>query len=38
MLPIKVFQSRETRFGFAKHEADDFAVKHGIASLFRKDK
>ena len=38
MLPIKVFQNRETRFGFAKHEADDFAVMHGIASLFRKDK
>lgn len=38
MAPIMVFRNRETTFGFAKHEADDFAVRHGIASLWRKDK
>lgn len=36
LLPIVIFRSRDTKFGFAQHEADDFAVKHGIATLWRK--
>ena len=35
LLPILLFKRKDTSFGFAKHEAEDFAVKHGIASLWR---
>ena len=33
--PILLFKRKDTKFGFAKHEAENFAVKHGIASLWR---
>ena len=35
LLPILLFKRKDTKFGFAKHEAENFAVKHGIASLWR---
>lgn len=38
MLPIQLFRSKTTSFGFAQHEADDFAIRHGIASLWRDNK
>lgn len=37
LLPIVIFKNRKTKFGFAQHEADDFAIKHGIATLWRKN-
>ena len=35
LLPILVFRRRNTPYGFASHQAEEFAVRHGIASLFR---
>ena len=35
LLPILSFRRRDTPYGFAPHQADEFAVMHGIASLFR---
>ena len=37
LLPILTCRSRNTSFGFARHQADEFDVRHGIASLFRKE-
>lgn len=37
LLPILTCRSRSTSFGFARHQADEFDVRHGIASLFRKE-
>lgn len=37
LLPIVTFRSRNTPYAFPQCQADEFAVKHGIASLFRKD-
>lgn len=38
MLPIMLCRGRDTKFGFASFQADEFEVRHGIASLFCKDK
>lgn len=38
LLPILSFRRRDTPYGFASHQADEFAVRHGIASLFRNTK
>lgn len=38
MLPILCCRSRNTSFAFAPFQADEFEVRHGIASLFRKNK
>lgn len=38
LVPILIFRSRETPYAFPQYQADEFAVKHGIASLWRKDK
>ena len=37
LLPILTCRSHTTSFGFARFQADDFEVRHGIASLFRKE-
>ncbi len=36
LLPILLFKRRDTPYAFAKHQAEDFAIKGGIATLFRK--
>lgn len=36
LLPIKCFSDKNTRYGFANHEAEDFEIRKGVASLFRK--
>ena len=38
IFPILSFRRRDTPYGFASHQADEFAVRHGIASLFRNTK
>lgn len=36
LLPIITCRSRKTTFGFAPYQAEEFEVRHGIASLFHK--
>ena len=36
LLPILTCRSRNTTFGFARYQAEEFDVKHGIATLWRK--
>jgi hypothetical protein len=36
LLPIITCRSRKTTFGFASYQAEEFEVRHGIASLFHK--
>lgn len=36
LLPILTCRSRTTTFAFGKYQADEFDVRHGIATLFRK--
>lgn len=38
LLPILACRRRDTPYGFASHQADEFEVRHGIATLFRKEK
>ena len=38
LLPILSFRRRDTPYAFAKFQDEEFEVRHGIASLFRKDK
>ena len=35
--PILLFRRKDTPHAFARHETDDFDVRHGIATLWRKD-
>ena len=37
LLPILSFRKKDTPFGFAQFQAEEFEVRHGIASLFRKN-
>ena len=37
LLPILSFRKKDTPYGFAQYQADEFEVRHGIASLFRKN-
>lgn len=34
---IGLFGEKDTPYGFAQYQADEFEVRHGIASLFRKN-
>ena len=36
-LLILSFRKKDTPFGFAQFQAEEFEVRHGIASLFRKN-
>ena len=36
LLPIQIFKNRNTPYSFPQHQAEEFEVRHGIASLFRK--
>ena len=38
LLPILTCRRRITPYGFASHQAEEFEVRHGIATLFRKEK
>ena len=38
LLPILTCRRRNTPYGFASYQADEFEVRHGIATLFRKEK
>ena len=38
LLPILTCRRRDTPYGFASHQAEEFEVGHGIATLFRKEK
>lgn len=38
LLPIISFRRKDTPYAFAKYQDDEFEVRHGIASLFRKEK
>ena len=38
LLPILSCRRKDTPYAFAKHQDDEFEVRHGIASLFRKEK
>lgn len=37
LLPILSFRKKDTPYGFAQYQAEEFEVRHGIASLFRKN-
>lgn len=37
LLSILSFRKKDTPYGFAQYQADEFEVRHGIASLFRKN-
>lgn len=34
---VGLFGEKDTPYGFAQYQADEFEVRHGIASLFRKN-
>ncbi|MBP5487655.1 MAG: HXXEE domain-containing protein [Bacteroidales bacterium] len=38
LLPILSFRRKDTPYAFAKYQDEEFEVRHGIASLFRKEK
>lgn len=38
MLPIQLFKRRDSKFAFAPYQEEEFAVRNGIASLFRNNK